>query len=34
MTYADNIVGLVKELQRLGRETQWVEFKVGNTYHE
>jgi ATP-dependent DNA helicase RecG len=34
MTYVDNIVGLVKELQRLGRETQWVEFKVGNTDHE
>ena len=30
MTYTDNIAGLVHELQRLGRETQWVEFKVGN----
>jgi ATP-dependent DNA helicase RecG len=30
MTSSDNLVTLVHELQRLGRETQWVEFKVDN----
>jgi ATP-dependent DNA helicase RecG len=30
MTHSENIGGIVRELQRLGRETQWVEFKVDN----
>lgn len=30
MTSSENLVSLVRELQRLGWETQWVEFKVDN----
>jgi hypothetical protein len=34
MTYSENIVGLVHELQRLERETQWVEFKINMAVRE